>query len=353
MPCVYSLCASFLFLVCSQRLATAAASPTLPHPTGEFSIGHTDFDWTDESRPEPLSTIPGAHRELVVSLWYPGEPNARPGADTPYLRGASIIDRSPDSKGLRDNYGNAWPFIVNGKVSTHATESAPLSQIPRGYPLLIFSHGYGVSGFQYTALIENLVSHGFIVAAIEHTFESGPVLLSGNRVVGMSPLSTSHYAPPGPGTSYEQALSNVFAWERERGDVWAADIRFVLDRLTDLDFQQGGPFYKRFNLSRIGAFGHSIGGRFTTRACQLDQRIRVCASLDGSSLRGQYLPYAGAQPPSQPLLFLSEHGTGPPLPPPSDSQLKQMNETLEEFEHTTQRAKAASDRPLQSCQNAC
>jgi dienelactone hydrolase len=156
----------------------------------------------------------------------------------------------------------------------------------------------------------------------------------------MSPLSTSHYAPPGPGISYEQALSNVFAWERERGDVWAQDIRFVLDRLADLDHEQSGRFFDRFDFERIGAFGHSIGGRFTIRACQLDRRIRACASLDGSSLRGQYLPYPGAQPPGQPLLLLSEHGTGPPLPPPSDQQLKKMHETREEFEQATQRAKA-------------
>ena len=75
------------------------------------------------------------------------------------------------------------------------------------------------------------------------------VLLSGKRIASISPLSTSHYAPPGPGVSHEQALSNVFAWERERGDVWAEDIHFVLDRLTDLNRERGGFYSTRFDWS--------------------------------------------------------------------------------------------------------
>jgi dienelactone hydrolase len=219
--------------------------------------------------------------------------------------------------------------------------------------VLVFSHGYGASGFEYTALLENLASNGFIVAAVEHTFESAPVLLAGNKVAGMSPLSTAHYAPPGVGVSYPQALAKVFAWELERGDVWADDIHFVLNQLTILNQQQNGSFASRLDLNRIGALGHSLGGRFTIRACQLDQRIRACASLDGSSLRGQYLPYPGAEPPMQPLLFVNEHGTGPAMPPPSDEQLKEMHATREQFDDVTREAKTASDRQLQNCRNKC
>jgi dienelactone hydrolase len=221
------------------------------------------------------------------------------------------------------------------------------------YPVLVFSHGYGTSGFEYTALVESLASHGFVVAVVEHTFESAPILLSGNKVAGMSSLSTAHYAPPGVGISYPQALASVFAWELDRGNVWAADIRFVLDRLTALDQQQDGAFANRFDLKRIGALGHSLGGRFTVRTCQLDQRIRACASLDGSSLRGQYLPYPGAAPPTQPLLFVNEHGTGSPLPAPSGEQLKEMHATREQYNKVTQEAKASSDRQLRSCGNKC
>ena len=200
---VYLFCATVLFLACSQRSTNTAVSPALPRPSGQFSIGREDFDWVDESRPEPLSTLPGAHRELLVSLWYPTKANQPSGAHAPYYEGASIINKSPESKTLRDSYGKAWPFILNGALQTHALENAPLAQTARGRPVLVFSHGYGVSGSEYTALTEHLVSHGFIVAVIVHTFESAPVLLSENRVAGMSPLSTSHYAPPEPGTSYE------------------------------------------------------------------------------------------------------------------------------------------------------
>jgi dienelactone hydrolase len=339
-------------LACLQVGVHGAVNPSLPRPAGNFYVGRADFDWID-SRPEPLSQTSGARRELLVSLWYPAERGQYSGGEAPYYPGAHVIDQSSEGKSLSDSYGKAWPFIVSGELQTRAIENAPILRAVTRYPVLVFSHGYGASGFEYTALLENLASNGFIVAAVEHTFESAPVLLAGNKVAGMSPLSTAHYAPPGAGISYPQALGKVFAWELDRGNVWADDIRFVLDQLTILNQQQNGSFANRLDLKRIGALGHSLGGRFTIRACQLDQRIRACASLDGSSLRGQYLPYPGAEPPMQPLLFVNEHGTGPAMPPPSDEQLKEMHETREQFDEVTREAKTASDRQLQSCRDKC
>lgn len=348
----YNFSCSLGLLACFHLALKGAVNPSLPQPAGNFRVGRSDFDWVD-SQPEPLSPAPGTRRELLVSLWYPAEPGQYSAAEAPYYPGADVINKSSEGKSLADSYGKAWPFIVSGELKTHAIENAPISRAVPRYPVLVFSHGYGTSGFEYAALLENLASHGFIVAAVEHTFESAPILLAGNKVAGMSSLSTAHYAPPGAGVSYPQALAKVFAWERDRGNVWADDIRFVLDRLIILNKQQNGSFANRLDLNRIGALGHSLGGRFIIRACQLDQRIRACASFDGSSLRGQYLPYPGAAPPTQPLLFVNEHGAGPGMPPLSDKQLKEMHATREQFDEITRETKTMSDRQLQSCRNTC
>lgn len=55
-------------------------------------------------------------------------------------------------------------------------------------------------------------------------------------------------------------------------------------------------FHSKLDLARIGAFGHSRGGRIAARACQIDKRIKACANEDGN---WSWQPY-----------WLDEHGNG-------------------------------------------
>jgi hypothetical protein len=50
------------------KVQSTQKSPLLV-PTGEYSIGRTQFDWTDESRADPENH--SGHREIVVWVWYP------------------------------------------------------------------------------------------------------------------------------------------------------------------------------------------------------------------------------------------------------------------------------------------
>src|SRR5206468_11094216 len=44
---------------------------TLPVPTGPFAIGRAVYDWTDPTTLDVLSPVAGAHRELLIWIWYP------------------------------------------------------------------------------------------------------------------------------------------------------------------------------------------------------------------------------------------------------------------------------------------
>ncbi len=50
----------------------------LPTPTGPYAVGRREYDWTDQSRYDPLAPHAGSKRELVVWAWYPAlhEPEA-------------------------------------------------------------------------------------------------------------------------------------------------------------------------------------------------------------------------------------------------------------------------------------
>ena len=65
----------------------------LPGPTGPFRVGRVDYHWSDDTRPEPLSKQPGAHRELMVSVWYPAKP-LRQAPSAPYLADLKAIQNS-------------------------------------------------------------------------------------------------------------------------------------------------------------------------------------------------------------------------------------------------------------------
>ena len=54
-----------------QDAPATAATPQLPTPSGTLGIGRIGYEWVDLSRPDPNSTDPKAHRDLMVYLWYP------------------------------------------------------------------------------------------------------------------------------------------------------------------------------------------------------------------------------------------------------------------------------------------
>src|SRR5260370_19396226 len=84
---------------------------------------------------------------------------------------------------MRDDYGVNWPLIVSGTIHSHAANNAVVVREPLKFPVVILSHGLGGSGFGYTSLIEHLVSHGYVVAAIAHTYAAGAVLFPNGRIV--------------------------------------------------------------------------------------------------------------------------------------------------------------------------
>jgi pimeloyl-ACP methyl ester carboxylesterase len=90
-----------------------------------------------------------------------------------------------------------------------------------------------------------------------------------------------------------------------------------LDKLANLNRSgsEGFPLGGRLDLTRVAAAGHSAGGAFAARACQLDARFRACISLDGA------LPPVSAFPEfpdkkrlQQPVLLLEVDHTGDRMP---------------------------------------
>jgi hypothetical protein len=318
--------------------------PTLPRPKGSFAVGRIGYDWTDRSRREVLSKDVDAKRELMVYVWYPVDKGKR-GKSAPYLPGASSINKLSD-RALSGADGKLWPAILSGQIASHAVEDAPPAENPAQFPVLVFSHGLGSPVFHYTIFIEELVSHGYVVASIQHTYEVNVVAFPDGRTVALSPLSWSIYGPQPPEISEEEGSKKAIAWEKERDNVWAADISFALDQLTMLDRDRGSVFFGKLDLAHVGALGHSIGGRAVGRACQLDRRIKACVNEDGAPDDGAVFNYPGAASPTQP--FLLEEAF---VAPPTDKELAEAHESRRHFNESIAEQDAAIEKQLRRCQD--
>jgi hypothetical protein len=149
------------------------------------------------------------------------------------------------------------------------------------------------------------------VVAIEHTYTSFAVLFPDGKV------APQRNDPTPEGLSPEKRMQRMMASAGLNFAQGAGDVLFVLNELTTLnskgrkDFPLGG----RLDLSRLAAMGHSAGGSYAARACQLDARFRACISLDGE------LPPISAFPEfpdkkrfQQPVLLLEVEHTGERMP---------------------------------------
>lgn len=157
---VFATCAAFGQTSNPAGVQAPEALPKITPPSGPFGIGRVGYHWVDASRPDPYSTEPNAHRELMVYSWYPTLPKA---ADTkgPYLPGAERMDALPEVQGrMRREFGAKWPAMVAGRIFSHAVQRAPVAKDARRFPVVVFSHGLGSTGFNYTCLVEDLVSRG-------------------------------------------------------------------------------------------------------------------------------------------------------------------------------------------------
>ena len=288
----------------SAASSVAGVVPRLPNPAGSYGIGRVGYDWIDETRADRFASDPATRRELMVYVWYPTRKKPD-GAVGSYLPGAGQMDRVPEiQRGMREEFEANWPLIVSGAITSHAVEHALVAGKPSKFPVILLSHGLGGSGFEYTALMEYLVSHGEVVVSIEHTETAAAVFFPDGRIIPF------HRDSVPPGLSPEEQFKRMAQAATLGMEEGAADVRFVLNRLTGLNRGTAREFVlaARLDLDRVVAMGHSAGAEFAARACELDARFKACVDLDGGMVSIAALPeFPDEATMKQPLLFMEAY----------------------------------------------
>jgi len=196
-----------------------------PFARGPYPAGVRTLHARDDAR----------DRVLPIEVWYP--------ADDRYA-GQDTADATQDKYDLVPGFP---PF------SQDAVRDA---EPRRGrHPVVAFSHGYGGHRRQSTFLCTHLASHGYVVAAVDHTGNTMTEAIQAAiraQMHGEVPdlmAVVAHFAPLRP-----------------------ADVSFMLDRVL-------GDFADTVDPDRVGMAGHSFGGWTTLATTARDRRIRAALPL--------------------------------------------------------------------------
>ncbi|MER7127352.1 alpha/beta hydrolase family protein [Streptosporangium saharense] len=246
----------------ADRLATPTPAPppapfrlTLPAPTGPRPLGAVSSHLVDRTRAEPWKASRPA-RELMIQIWYPARAtHGHPPVPWMSPGGVTVFERE-----------QRIPPGVLALPTTHAHLAAPVDPGRRGRPVVLYSPGLRSDRSLGTVLVEDLVSHGYLVVAVDHTYDADQVEFPDGRVETFAIT----------GAVDDALIAKALA-------VRTADIRFVLDHLTALNAGRGA-LAGAFDLSRVGMFGHSLGGATAAAAIRADRRLRAGVNLDGSLL---------------------------------------------------------------------
>ncbi len=235
----YLLVQVAVFGVSGTDSAKSSAVASLPPATGPFAVGKVTVHWTDESRIEPLSPD-HEPREVMVDIWYPAEPSNAVPAD--YLD-AAAYEKAIGADGFQKFFREASKTLKQG-VQTHAFAAASYARSAKQSPVLIFSPGGGMPREVYAAQLEDLASHGYLVAAISHPYDAIVTIFPDGRHFAYSDKRW-----PAPPSLEGEANLNQLEWH-------ANDIRFVLDELTRANLAGSStlPFAGHLDLTRVGAF---------------------------------------------------------------------------------------------------
>ncbi len=245
----------------------------LPAPTGPHRIGTTVFSVTDDSRDELFLPGSGRHRTLTVQAWYPTD--ATVGRTEPYLRDPEALSGMLDYVRLPH-----WVLGYLSAAPTHALTDAPVA--PGGRLPVVFALT-GNMGYRQsqTVQVEELASHGYVVVGIDQPgTASSALLLDGTRIpyAGRSGLAAAIGQSIDPVAT--APILNGVPLPDGLAPYLAADGSAVLDHLITLDAASTGRFAGRLDLTRLGAFGMSLGGYTVSQWCATDHRLKACMPMD-------------------------------------------------------------------------
>jgi dienelactone hydrolase len=213
--------------ILSFLLVTIVTIPAIVFPqykplktTGEYKVGTAFYTYTDESRLENYTNT-GEKRQVTVEFWYP-----------------------QNTKGV--------------------------------YPIVLFTHGlYGIA-MSNASTYEELASNGYVVGSVSHPYISMYTKSTNSKTTIVSNEYINEASIINSGAD-ENLIYDTF---KKLQETRIADINFLLDTVLAKIDDGNDPMYRLIDPSKIGLFGHSIGGVTMSVVGRVRENIRAVVNLD-------------------------------------------------------------------------
>lgn len=305
----------FISMVIAAAIA-AASDPVLavelPKPEGEYDVGVIRSEFVDASRRLDAADPASGPRRLPAVVWYPAEGGAD--GDSPYMESeAAAVTVPAIARNLRYDADELLPLK---SLRTGAKEGARVAQHAKGFPVVVFSHGFFLYPEQNTALAMRLASHGYIVVSIAHPGDAADQRLSDGRIVATKPAGDGddpRFAEAlkvlvtGPDlasrrealTRYSEAFPNT-RLGRSFAE-WRDDTLAVAQAIRERKEPQAlTTVLWSADRSRLAFAGMSFGGATSATTCRLVDACRAAVNLDGQN----FDPELFDRPVGRPLLLM-------------------------------------------------
>jgi dienelactone hydrolase len=228
----------------------------LPKPTGLYVTGTRIEPMVDPVRTETHVAGSARPREIVVQIWYPATPQHEHLASYRRRRETTLL--------------SSYMAVLK----THSYRNAAVATTGAPFPVLLFNPAWGGQRTQNTYQAEDLASHGFIVVAIDHTYNSRPIAFPDGRVLWSRDLHDI--------TDFQHTtLAQQIAIGNTEVRIEAGDDALVLNTLSAANLDPGSPWFGRVDANDAGAFGHSFGGAAAAQICYQDPRVKAALNEDG------------------------------------------------------------------------
>jgi dienelactone hydrolase len=261
-----TLCVGLLF---AALWVDHARETILPAPTGPFAVGRVIDDWRDDGADDPVAPVPGTKRELLVWIWYPATAQRHDAGGGSYL---------PD--GLRTEVERNLGVLLGkfltrdlSKVHSHSFRDAEMAAGQSPWPVVVIRGGASSAVWNYSTLAEDLASHGYVVVGFDAPYRTQVVVLPDGRVMKRADRNNPELCEELPPAQQDGCVVPVLS-------AWTADTGFALQRLEQMNTSTG-KFEGRLDMTRVGVYGHSLGGATALEFCHEDSRCKAGIDLDG------------------------------------------------------------------------
>ena len=237
---------------------------SLPSPEGKDFVGTETFHWVDSSRQEWFTEEKSNdYREIMAQIWYPGSSHQNKKVE-PYMDFIKLRSKTIAEAG---NLPSFLPSHLN-LVKTNSYLEIPCKNKKGGLPTILFSHGITGSRHLHQTLFEHLSSQGYVVVALDHSYDCNLTIFPDGRIANYRSEITGH--------------PDSIKIRNQQINTRTEDIIFILNQITkihhgDLKSNLNG----KLNLEKIAVGGHSYGGATAIHSAKTDKRIKTCFVLDG------------------------------------------------------------------------